>query len=77
MNRRRTISGFVAVLVAGMLLAAPPDVFACSPGSAYNINQNDVIAEGWVENVEIAESATRDMFLPGPRHTARPPILEG
>jgi len=64
-NRRRTISGFVVVLVAVVgLLVALRDALACSPAPTYNINQNDVIAEGWVENVEIAESATRDSFLP-------------
>lgn len=62
---RRAIRCCVAVIVAMLgLLAAPREALACSPRPGYNINQNDVIAEGWVENVEIAESVTRDTFLP-------------
>lgn len=58
------MSCLVAAITAGVLLAAPRHVLACSPRPGYNINQNDVIVEGWVENVEIAESVTRDTFLP-------------
>lgn len=65
MSRRRAISCFAAVFVAVLgLVAVPREALACSPLPGYNINQNDVIAEGWVENVEIAESVTRDTFLP-------------
>jgi hypothetical protein len=53
-----------AGIAAVLLMAAPSEALACSPLPGYNINQNDVIAEGWVENVEIAESPTRDTFLP-------------
>ena len=64
-NGRRTISGFVAVLVAVVgFLAAPRDALACRPVATYTINENEIIAEGWVENVEITESSTRESFLP-------------
>ena len=58
---RSVVGGSVAAV---LLMVAPSVALACSPLPGYNINQNDVIVEGWVENVEIAESATRDTFLP-------------
>lgn len=62
---RLALRSLVVVSMAAVLLAAASsDARACSPLPGYNINQNDMIVEGWVENVEIAESATRDTFLP-------------
>ncbi|MCC7368278.1 MAG: hypothetical protein IT306_07645 [Chloroflexi bacterium] len=52
------------MLAALLFLGASTRADACSPVPGYHINQNDVIVEGWVENVEIGESSTQDSFLP-------------